>query len=58
MGKVPIIFNELIVRTNLCDLAICHHHYDITLREEPNPMSHKDTNLHEETFTPQCSSQI
>ena len=44
-GKVSVIFNELIVRADLCDLSVCHYHYDITLREEPNAMSHKDTNL-------------
>ena len=46
LGKGSVIVDELIVRADLCDLAICHHHYDITLREKPNPMSHKKTNLH------------
>ena len=50
MGKGSIVFHELSVRANLCDLAVCHHHYDITLGEEPNPMSHKDTNLHKYSF--------
>ena len=45
LGKGSVIVDELIVRADLCDLAICHHHYDITLREKPNPMSHKKTNL-------------
>ena len=40
LGKGSIIVNKLIVRADLCDLAIRHHHYDITLREKPNPMSH------------------
>ena len=38
--KSTVVFKELIVRADLCDLSICHHHYDITLREEPNTMSH------------------
>jgi hypothetical protein len=52
LGKVSVIVDELIVRADLCDLAICHHHYDITLREKPNPMSHKKTNLQEKTLLP------
>ena len=45
LGKCSVVFKELTVRANLRDLAVCHHHYDITLREEPDTMSHKDTNL-------------
>ena len=38
LRKGSIIFDELTVRANLCDLSVCHHDYDITLREEPNTM--------------------
>ena len=46
LSKGFIVFHEFSVRADLRDLAVYHHHYDITLREKPNPMSHKDTNLY------------
>ena len=41
LGKVSIIVNELSVSAQLSDLTVSHHHYDITLREVPNPMCHQ-----------------
>ena len=55
LGKGSIIVDELSVRADLCDLAIHHHHNDITLREESNPMGHKDTNLNKKQTNINCS---
>ena len=45
VGKHSVVVHEVVVGAHLCDAAAVHHHYLVTLREEPNTVGDQDTDL-------------